>query len=318
MAVVRQARSSPFFDPSLTGLLLLTLLLNMSLRSIVLLLELLFEVVAMCTGPSEWRKVGLVRLVERSREGRMGGRGIDLSYGHRHFDALFRFTAKDSAIRRHVCVAPANGDRNVAWPDELAVGGIEADPARGWQKCLTPGVGFDFGHVRTIEVAGNVTTRNSDQAEQRNADVRKILADARALFERFDGRGQAVGYAPLIREDLSHSFCYEEQSIDATTAAGDADPFAELENARVARDGALKCQEIEQPRALELALDGVIDAREVDRLSIDFDGGVRDDDDSIMKWNDREVMNFVALPIDVHCRTRVRSDGQMKVAKRLL
>src|SRR5271156_4853859 len=88
---------------------------------------------------------------------------------------------------------------------------IEAGPSGTWQQRLDPCVAGQFGRRRIglavrigREIAGDVARGNSRKAQQADAEMREILADAAAGGENVVDGGVHVGRAAVIAELIAH------------------------------------------------------------------------------------------------------------------
>src|SRR5271154_1947946 len=117
----------------------------------------------------------------------------------------------DAGHRGQVVVVPADGERDVANHRAGPMRRIEAGPSGTWQQRLDPCVAGQFGRRRIglavrigREIAGDIARGNSRKAQQADAEVREILADAAAGGEDVVNRRVHVGSAAVIAELIAH------------------------------------------------------------------------------------------------------------------
>ena len=112
----------------------------------------------------------------------------DIVDGDGHFEVFVGWTAIDASSRGYIGIVAPECNADMAFIGPNIVGGVDTDPIETWQPNFEPGVrsiGLRAILIATtvIEVATDITTRDTESAADGNHEVRDILADPLTMVE---------------------------------------------------------------------------------------------------------------------------------------
>src|ERR1700677_1621628 len=120
---------------------------------------------------------------------------------HGHLDRMLAATGDDASHRTDVAKITTERNRDVFLTGLDVVGGVKINPAGAGAKNGKPRVARIHANQTRLafrragaQIAADVTRRQTERTQERNAEMRKILADAASFFQnllqrRGDGRG---------------------------------------------------------------------------------------------------------------------------------